>query len=215
MEKPTLFISYSHKDARFGRRLHRRLESYRVPRRLVGRETPRGPVPARLAPIFRDREELPAAHDLSAEVRAALARSETLIVICSPNAAQSKYVNEEIRRFKMLGGGTRVLPVIFPAISSTSAVLRYCTHSRHRTIAVTCPTSRCFTSAGSLIAEADRLATSGTTGGRSAVSSSAFSIALAAGAISGEWKGALTGRIIDRRAPRSRAIAIARSMAWW
>ena len=51
------FISYSHRDAAFGRRLHRRLETYALPRRLVGRETAQGTVPKKLAPIFRDREE--------------------------------------------------------------------------------------------------------------------------------------------------------------
>ena len=38
------FISYSHADKAFGRRLHRRLERYGVPRRLVGRATARGEV---------------------------------------------------------------------------------------------------------------------------------------------------------------------------
>ena len=42
-----------------------------------------------------------------AQVRAALEASQFLIVICSPNAAQSAYVNEEIRRFKALGRGAR------------------------------------------------------------------------------------------------------------
>ena len=60
------FISYSHKDAAFGRRLHRSLENYVLPRRLAGRAVAGGTVPKRLAPIFRDREELPAAGDLSA-----------------------------------------------------------------------------------------------------------------------------------------------------
>lgn len=96
------FISYSHKDAQHGRWLHRRLESYRLPRRLIGLKTERGIVPARLAPIFRDREELPAAGDLSDKVRAALAVSETLIVVCSPNAAASPWVAREISLFREL-----------------------------------------------------------------------------------------------------------------
>lgn len=96
------FISYSHLDAAEGRRLHRRLEQYRLPHRLVGRGTARGPIPARLAPIFRDREDLPAADSLSAEVRAALAASGSLIVICSPAARQSPWVNREIELFRSL-----------------------------------------------------------------------------------------------------------------
>lgn len=101
------FISYSHRDAAVGRRLHRRLETYRLPRRLVGRATARGTVPPRLAPVFRDREELTAAHDLTAEVRAALAQSQALIVVCSPNAAGSPWVAREVALFRELHGGRR------------------------------------------------------------------------------------------------------------
>ena len=57
----TAFLSYSHKDAAAAGRLHRRLEAYRLPKRLAGSMGARGPVPDRLWPIFRDREELPAA----------------------------------------------------------------------------------------------------------------------------------------------------------
>jgi hypothetical protein len=96
------FISYSHRDAAFGRRLHRRLENYALPRRLVGRETAQGAVPKKPAPIFRDREELPAAHDLSTEVRAALKASRSLIVVCSPSAAASQWVGREIEVFREL-----------------------------------------------------------------------------------------------------------------
>lgn len=94
------FVSYSHRDRAFGRRLHRRLESYVMPRRLVGRATPRGPTPRRLAPVFRDREELSAAHDLTAEIRHALAHSDALIVVCSPNAKASPWVAREIELFR-------------------------------------------------------------------------------------------------------------------
>lgn len=96
------FISYSHKDAVFGRRLHRRLEAYRLPRRLVGRVTAHGEVPRRVAPIFRDREELSAAGDLTAEVRAALAASSALIVVCSRASAGSVWVEREVALFRAL-----------------------------------------------------------------------------------------------------------------
>jgi tetratricopeptide (TPR) repeat protein len=108
----TAFLSYSHKDAAAAGRLHRRLETYRVPRRLVGTETPRGPVPARLAPIFRDREELPAATDLSETVREALAQSGALIVLCSPSAAESLWVAEEIETFRRIHPDRPVLAAV-------------------------------------------------------------------------------------------------------
>src|SRR5579862_9361178 len=106
------FISYSHKDAAFGRRLHRRLETYALPKRLVGRTRPQGIVPARLSPIFRDREELPAANDLTVEVQAALKASRSLIVVCSPDAAASPWVSREIELFRALHPDLPILAAI-------------------------------------------------------------------------------------------------------
>ncbi|MEA3035232.1 MAG: hypothetical protein QOH04_991 [Sphingomonadales bacterium] len=106
------FISYSHKDAAVGRWLHRRLEGYRLPRRLAGTEGEHGAVPARLTPIFRDREELPAAGDLSERVRSALAASGSLIVVCSPDAAGSPWVAKEIASFRELHPDRPILAAI-------------------------------------------------------------------------------------------------------
>ena len=106
------FLSYSHKDSAAAFRLHRRLESFRMPRRLVGTAGARGPVPQRLWPIFRDREELPAATDLSETVREALGRSGALIVLCSPHAAQSLWVAEEIRTFRELHPDRPILAAV-------------------------------------------------------------------------------------------------------
>ena len=106
------FLSYCHRDKAWADWLHRRLETYRVPAALVGRDTPLGPIPARLAPVFRDRDELAAATDLSAEINAALAQSLFLVVVCSPEAARSRWVNEEIVAFKRLHGDARVRAII-------------------------------------------------------------------------------------------------------
>jgi len=59
------FLSYSHRDRQIAEWLHRELETYRVPKRMIGTATPLGPVPARLHPIFKDREELSAAGSLN------------------------------------------------------------------------------------------------------------------------------------------------------
>lgn len=106
------FISYSHRDQAFARALHRQLETYRVPSRLVGRETALGSVPRRLTPIFRDREDLAATGDLTASVRDALANSGTLIVVCSPDAVASRWVNEEIRAYRQLNPGGTILAAV-------------------------------------------------------------------------------------------------------
>ena len=97
------FISYNHRDRRAAGWLHRALEGYRFPKRLRGRDTPLGPLGAKLPPIFQDREELAASSDLAASVRAALAEAASLIVVCSPDGARSHWVNEEIRAFVALG----------------------------------------------------------------------------------------------------------------
>ena len=60
------FLSYSHRDQAWGRWLHAALEGYRIDKDLVGRETPLGPVPKTLRPIFRDREDFSAGHSLTA-----------------------------------------------------------------------------------------------------------------------------------------------------
>lgn len=106
------FISYSHQDRRWGKWLHRALERYRVPGRLVGRPSRDGKVPKRLYPIFRDREELPTSADLGGTINEALKQSRYLVVICSPRAAVSRWVNEEIRTFKRLGREDRIICLI-------------------------------------------------------------------------------------------------------
>ena len=106
------FISYSHRDESWARWLHRGLENYRVPRHLVGRETAHGPVPARLAPVFRDRDELATATNLGETLTRALAQSACQIVVCSPAAARSRWVREEILAFKRLGREQRIFSLI-------------------------------------------------------------------------------------------------------
>ena len=106
------FISYSHRDKEVAQRLHRAIESYRIPSKLVGKATAVGRTPRRLRPIFRDREELPASGDLSAELSAALRQSMFLLVVCSPAAAKSRWVNEEIIQFKRVHGDGRVLALV-------------------------------------------------------------------------------------------------------
>ena len=106
------FLSYSHRDTAWGQWLQRALERYRIGRDLVGRETPAGPVPETLRPIFRDREDFSAGHSLTEQTMAALHDSQFLVVLCSPDAAKSQYVNEEVRSFKAMGRANRVIPVI-------------------------------------------------------------------------------------------------------
>jgi len=83
------FISYSHRDTRWAQWLLTALETYRLPESAA-----RG-----VGKVFRDRDEAGAASDLKDEIERALAASEHLIVVASPNSARSSYVEAEIRSF--------------------------------------------------------------------------------------------------------------------
>ena len=106
------FISYSHADEKWARWLHRSLETYGIPKRLIGQKTAMGPVPAKLSPVFRDREELASATDLGSKLTEALEGSACQIVICSRSSARSHWVNEEILAYKRLGRSNRIFSLI-------------------------------------------------------------------------------------------------------
>jgi WD40 repeat protein len=114
----TAFLSYRHADNKEDGRhwaewLHHSLETYEVPRDLVGRPNLRGePIPSVIYPVFRDEAELPADAELSTPIQTALARSDTLIVLCSPRATHSRFVADEIRSFKEMGKSDRILALI-------------------------------------------------------------------------------------------------------
>jgi tetratricopeptide (TPR) repeat protein len=102
--------------------LHKALETYRIPRKLVGALTPLGPVPSRLTPIFRDRDELPASGNLGGELTAALTSSRFLVVLCSPSSAHSQWVGEEVLAFKRLYGEDRILAMVVAGRPGASAI---------------------------------------------------------------------------------------------
>ena len=106
------FLSYSHTDTVHADWLHKAIERFAVPKGLVGRVTAYGAVPRSLTPIFRDRHELAASSDLGQTIRLSLKQSRFLIVLCSPAAAASRWVNEEILAFKKLHGERCVLAAI-------------------------------------------------------------------------------------------------------
>jgi hypothetical protein len=107
------FISYSHRDEKWASWLHKKIETYTGHKKLVGSLNRLGePVPSRMFPVFRDRDELEGAPDLPNRINEALQQSRFLIVVCSPDSARSKWVDEEIRTFKAWGRDDRVLALI-------------------------------------------------------------------------------------------------------
>lgn len=109
------FISYSQKDRQHAKRLHSALESYRVPK---GIDAPLRP-DRKLGRFFRDDDEMGASDDLGAALRDALDNSENLVVVCSPHAARSKWVNREVQHFKEAGRGGRVFAVIADGVPNS------------------------------------------------------------------------------------------------
>ena len=92
------FISYNSRDTEWGKRLQRKLEHYRMPATLCSehgwKRTPINPV------FFAPTDIQPGG--LTEELQERLKASRHLIVICSPNSAQSEWVGKEIALFHSL-----------------------------------------------------------------------------------------------------------------
>lgn len=93
------FISYARSDERWAHSLHRQLEAYRIPRDVQHQIPVEIRSLRRLRPIFRDDDELAASGDLGGRLREALDRSGYLILVASPAAVASKWVNAEVQHF--------------------------------------------------------------------------------------------------------------------
>jgi hypothetical protein len=111
-QKYKAFISYSRKDREFARRLQRELESYVLPKAVQIADLDRSKTKRPLKPVFRDESELVPGQDLPERIRQGLAQSESLIVVCSPDALRSEWVEKEIVDFTKLGKGRRILAVV-------------------------------------------------------------------------------------------------------
>lgn len=115
------FISYSQRDKPIARRIHRALESYRLPKAVHARAG----LERTLGRFFRDDDEMGASQSLGAALEGALDDSENLIVICSPAAARSKWVDAEIRRFRTRRDA-RIFAVIADGQPNASDPAREC-----------------------------------------------------------------------------------------
>ena len=98
-----VFISYSRKDKVFAEKLEKALENYKPPKEL--------PVPQRYITVFRDESDFTGSEYYRA-LDEHLRASAKLLVICSPSARQSSYVNHEIRRFAQLKGPDQIFAVL-------------------------------------------------------------------------------------------------------
>ena len=93
------FISYNSKDTAWGKRLQKKLEHYKMPSTLCSQHGwKRRPI----KPVFFAPTDIQPG-GLSNELQERLKASQHLIVICSPNSAQSEWVGKEIEFFQSLG----------------------------------------------------------------------------------------------------------------
>ena len=106
------FISYSRKNDAFARELQRALENFKPPKDLNA--------PQRYLDVFRDKEDLTAG-EYTENVEKNLKLSSKLIVICSPDACASRYVDDEIRRFAQNRGAANIIPILFAGIPNNEA----------------------------------------------------------------------------------------------
>jgi hypothetical protein len=104
------FISYSQQNKLAAQRLHRWLETYRIPTGITADSN------RRLGRFFRDDEEMGAAADIGAAVRGAIEDSESLIVLCTPRSAKSRWVAAEIEYFRRTGRSAKVFAVIMDGV---------------------------------------------------------------------------------------------------
>ena len=100
------FISYSHRDLKWARWVQRKLETFPIPRELVGQAGGR-----RRLRVFRDQTDL-AGVEVQLALQKELRASRYLIVICSPSSAASHWVDDEIRFFQGMGRVEQIVPFI-------------------------------------------------------------------------------------------------------
>ena len=110
------FISYKREDKKESKRLQHALEYYRLPNHLRQKDSK---LPEYVRPIFRDMTDLEVG-ELSAQIHSALEQSNFLIVVCSPRAAASKWVNDEIEYFISLGKHDKIIPYIIEGVPHAS-----------------------------------------------------------------------------------------------
>jgi tetratricopeptide repeat protein len=117
------FISYSSRDMKWGKKLQRQLEGYRMPATLCSEHGwKRKPI----NPIFFAPTDIQPG-ELTRELQERLKASRNLIVICSPDSARSEWVGMEIEFFHRLG---RTANIHFFIVNGVP-------HSRN-------PTTECF-----------------------------------------------------------------------
>jgi len=106
------FISYSSEDKAFAEKLEKVLENYRPPKDLN--------LPQRHLNIFRYEADMTGT-EYYESIREYLSNSAKVIVVCSPGARKSRYVNEELQYFAECNDPKNIIPIIVAGIPNNEA----------------------------------------------------------------------------------------------
>lgn len=126
------FISYSSHDTKWGKRLHKKLESYSIPSTLCKKH---GWKRKPLNPIFFAPYEIQPG-TLSEELKDRLRESRHLIVICSPYSAQSYWVGLEIEFFHQLGRTKNIHFFIIDGVPNSGDKTTECFNNKIRELGI-------------------------------------------------------------------------------
>ena len=116
------FISYKREDQKWAIWLRNQLEHYKIPTNAI-KGIPN--VNSSLRPVFVDVNDL-VAGNLSEMINESLVKSKYLIVICSPKAAQSPWVNKEVETFIDLGRTEFIVPFVVDGLSFSNKEEEIC-----------------------------------------------------------------------------------------
>ena len=105
------FLSYSRKDIAFARKLQSALQAYAP---ILGVSA------GRCLSIFRDETDIRGTRYYDA-IDLHLARSRKLLLLCSPDARSSPFVDDEIERFLKLRQAQHLIPVLVRGLAANEA----------------------------------------------------------------------------------------------
>ena len=93
---------------RWAKWLQQQIETYRLPG-IIRKQAPH--LPKHIRPVFRDQTDI-STGPLLQNLRQELEDSRYLIVLCSPAAAKSEWVNREVQHFIDMGRADRIIPFV-------------------------------------------------------------------------------------------------------
>ncbi len=107
------FISFQHQDAKQALAVQRAIENYRLPTAILKEHSD---LPTRIRPCFCYLNDMHHTEEIMHELKQRMEQSRYLIIVCSPRAAHSTYINAGIDYFVSLGRRDKIIPVIIEGI---------------------------------------------------------------------------------------------------